>query len=148
MFMHQPAARQLRTSHAQSPPAEGPSRAKRGNRYWQPAAGLSGDIKGRTPVTGWLTRLVRFAIVLPFVISPAQSQSGVWLDPLRENAGPLIQTATADDFAWQRLAELTDTFGSCFSGSANLDSVIRVPLASKGLLQSHVPGLSLPPSRR
>jgi hypothetical protein len=33
-------------------PHSGPSRAKRGNRYWQPVKGLGGDIKGRSPLTG------------------------------------------------------------------------------------------------
>jgi carboxypeptidase Q len=33
----------------------------------------------------------------------------------------LIAAATADDFAWQRLAELTDTFGHRLSGSESLE---------------------------
>src|SRR5687768_11553035 len=43
-----------------------------------------------------------------------------WLAPLRDDASRLIRAATADDFAWQRLAELTDTHGSRLSGSDNL----------------------------
>ena len=50
--------------------------------------------------------------------SPAPSHS--WLTPLREDATRLIKAATADDFAWQRLAELTDTYGHRLSGSENL----------------------------
>lgn len=44
---------------------------------------------------------------------------GPWLHVLRDDAARLIRAATADDFAWQRLAHLTDTFGSRLSGSAN-----------------------------
>ncbi len=40
-----------------------------------------------------------------------------WLDAYRAPAARLIEAATADDAAWQRLAELTDTFGSRLSGS-------------------------------
>ena len=47
-----------------------------------------------------------------------------WLDHLRGDATRLIQAATADDFAWQRLAELTDTFGDRLSGSENLARAI------------------------
>jgi carboxypeptidase Q len=37
----------------------------------------------------------------------------------------LIKAATADDFAWRRLAELTDTFGARLSGSPNLARAIQ-----------------------
>ena len=47
-----------------------------------------------------------------------------WLDPYREAATRLIQESTSDDFAWRRLAELTDTYGHRFSGSENLDLAI------------------------
>jgi carboxypeptidase Q len=70
-------------------------------------------------------RLVCVAVVVPLIVAPARSQSGAWLDPFREPAGRLIQVATADDFAWQRLAELTDTYGSRLSGSANLERAIE-----------------------
>ena len=43
-----------------------------------------------------------------------------WLTPLREDATRLVKAATADDFAWQRLAELTDGHGNRLSGSENL----------------------------
>src|SRR5688572_32840790 len=43
-----------------------------------------------------------------------------WLGLLRDDAARLIKTATSDDFAWQRLAELTDTYGARLSGSDNL----------------------------
>ena len=47
-----------------------------------------------------------------------------WLDPYRANAGKLIAAAQADQFAWDRLAELTDTFGQRLSGSDNLTRAI------------------------
>jgi carboxypeptidase Q len=47
-----------------------------------------------------------------------------WLDPYRETAARLIHAATSDDFAWRRLAELTDTYGHRLSGSDNLDRAI------------------------
>ncbi len=51
--------------------------------------------------------------------------SSSWLDVYREPATRLIGAATADDVSWQRLAELTDTFGSRLSGSQGLAGAIR-----------------------
>ena len=47
-----------------------------------------------------------------------------WLDPYRETSTRLIHAATGDDFAWRRLAELTDTHGNRLSGSENLERAI------------------------
>ncbi|HEY3159175.1 MAG TPA: M20/M25/M40 family metallo-hydrolase [Vicinamibacterales bacterium] len=47
-----------------------------------------------------------------------------WINTYRDTATRLIKAATADDFAWQRLAELTDTFGNRLSGSDNLGRAI------------------------
>ncbi len=47
-----------------------------------------------------------------------------WLDPYRETAAKLIHESSRDDFAWRRLAELTDTFGHRLSGSENLERAI------------------------
>jgi carboxypeptidase Q len=47
-----------------------------------------------------------------------------WVDPYRANAEKLIAAAQADQFAWERLAELTDTFGQRLSGSGNLTRAI------------------------
>ncbi len=49
----------------------------------------------------------------------AQGGGPAWLAPYRETVTRLTRAATADDFAWQRLAELTDTYGSRLSGSEN-----------------------------
>ena len=59
----------------------------------------------------------------PGVRAQAGWTSG-WIAPYRDTATRLIRTATADDFAWQRLAEMTDTFGSRLSGSENLTRTI------------------------
>jgi carboxypeptidase Q len=55
----------------------------------------------------------------------AQSSGPGWLAPFRETAARLAAAAQADDFAWRRLAELTDTYGNRISGSANLARAIR-----------------------
>ena len=47
-----------------------------------------------------------------------------WLDPLRSNVDRLLKEAQADQFAWNRLAELTDTYGNRLSGSDNLTRAI------------------------
>src|SRR6478609_138061 len=53
----------------------------------------------------------------------AQSTSG-WINIYRDAATRLIKAATGDDFAWQRLAELTDTYGNRLSGSENLGRAV------------------------
>jgi carboxypeptidase Q len=53
----------------------------------------------------------------------AQSTPG-WINAYRDTAARLIKAATADDFAWQRLAEMTDTYGNRLSGSENLGRAI------------------------
>ncbi len=47
-----------------------------------------------------------------------------WLDEYRAPATRLIAEATRDHFAWNRLAELTDTIGNRLSGSPQLDRAI------------------------
>jgi carboxypeptidase Q len=53
-----------------------------------------------------------------------QRQVAGWLDPYRANAEKLIAAAQADQFAWDRLAELTDTYGQRLTGSDNLNRAI------------------------
>jgi carboxypeptidase Q len=76
-----------------------------------------------------LTRALIVAIALGALFaSNAQTQSPAarpaWLDPYRDTTAQLIRAATADDFAWRRLAELTDTYGNRLSGSDNLTRAI------------------------
>jgi carboxypeptidase Q len=52
-----------------------------------------------------------------------------WLEPYRADADRLITAATANQFAWNRLAELTDTFGPRLSGTRNLQQAIEWAVA-------------------
>lgn len=47
-----------------------------------------------------------------------------WLEPYKANAEMLMAAAQADRFAWDRLAELTDTYGQRLSGSDNLTRAV------------------------
>ncbi len=53
-----------------------------------------------------------------------QTQVPAWLSPYRDDAHRLISAATADQFGWDRLAELTDTYGARLTGSDNLTRAI------------------------
>lgn len=68
------------------------------------------------------------AICLCTLAAPAGAQapagSLAWLDPHRAAASRLLGEALASDFAWQRLAELGDTFGHRLSGSKALEDAI------------------------
>src|SRR5688500_18956601 len=72
--------------------------------------------------------LVIVAVVLSTGVSTQRQTNGSapapWLAPLRDDASRLMKAALADDFAWQRVAELTDTYGSRLSGSDNLQRAI------------------------
>jgi carboxypeptidase Q len=79
-----------------------------------------------------LTALVlAIALVLlagtPFVT--AQSGPAASMAPYRDAAARLIGSALADSSAWQRLAELTDTFGHRLSGSKALEDAITWAVA-------------------
>ena len=63
--------------------------------------------------------------VLVAVSAQSVASPHAWLAPMREDSGRLIKAATEDDFAWRRLAELTDTFGARLSGSENLTRAIE-----------------------
>ncbi len=69
--------------------------------------------------------IVLVLLVFTALTSSSSAQSAPqWLDPYRANADKLIKAATADQFAWDRLAELTDTYGQRISGSENLNRAI------------------------
>ena len=75
-------------------------------------------------------RVVRSLLVVllcAFVASrPSEAQSGPgWLTAYRDDAVRLIRAATTSDFAWRRLAEMTDTHGARLSGSDNLARAIE-----------------------
>jgi carboxypeptidase Q len=69
----------------------------------------------------WATAVLVVTILT--LIPSAQAQTS-WLDPFRANAGKLAAAAGADQFGWDRLAELTDTYGQRLSGSENLNRAI------------------------
>ncbi|MBI2186498.1 MAG: M20/M25/M40 family metallo-hydrolase [Acidobacteria bacterium] len=64
------------------------------------------------------------ALLATSVHTQAPASRPVWLEPYREVAARLVQAATGDQFAWRRLAELTDTFGHRLGGSENLDRAV------------------------
>lgn len=63
-------------------------------------------------------------LVLSTYVQPSAQAHAAWLDPYRETVERLINAATSDAFAWNRLAELTDTYGQRLSGSDNLRRAI------------------------
>ena len=67
-------------------------------------------------------------VVVPFLqlrAAAEQAAPAAWLAPYRAPAAQLMTEAQANDFAWRRLAELTDTYGNRISGSENLNRAIR-----------------------
>jgi carboxypeptidase Q len=77
----------------------------------------------RSSLTSLLALVAGAILTTVSAQTPANPHS--WLTPLREDATRLIKAATSDDFAWQRLAELTDTYGSRLSGSENLARAVE-----------------------
>ena len=59
------------------------------------------------------------------VLAGRPAAQAPWLDPYREPARRLIDESRSSTFAWERLAELGDTFGHRLSGSENLEAAIR-----------------------
>jgi carboxypeptidase Q len=57
--------------------------------------------------------------------APAGQDGDGWLAAYRDPAARIIGQALATTAAWDRLAELTDTFGPRLSGSPNLEAAIR-----------------------
>ena len=53
-------------------------------------------------------------------ITAERESTPTWLAQLQPDVDRLLAKATADDFAWRRIAELTDTFGHRLTGSDSL----------------------------
>lgn len=68
----------------------------------------------------------RIALIAALVAAtaPLAAQSPNWLDAYRPVAQRLITESQSSDFAWNRLAEVTDTFGPRLSGSDNLERAL------------------------
>ena len=77
-----------------------------------------------SPVRLFLAALAITSAALAPVFAQTAPPADDPLASLRADADRLMQAATADQFAWQRLAELTDTFGARLSGSDNLARAI------------------------
>jgi carboxypeptidase Q len=69
-----------------------------------------------------LRRLCTLSTLVVVCVGAPLAQT--WLDPYRPIAQQLIKESQSSDFAWQRLAELTDTFGHRLSGSVALEKAI------------------------
>ena len=76
-------------------------------------------------------RILPLALCLAAALAALTADAGAqsvwtpgWISAYRDTATRLMKAATADDFAWQRLAELTDTYGNRVSGSDNLTRAI------------------------
>src|SRR5687767_13217847 len=101
-------------------------------------------------------RVIPFILVIVAVVSSTGvstqrqtngSTPAPWLAPLRDDASRLMKAALADDFAWQRVAELTDTYGSRLSGSDNLQRAIEWAVAAMkadGLENVHTEPVMVP----
>ena len=82
----------------------------------------------RPTISAMRTRLLHTSLIVGLLglavhaQSPAGSVS--WLDPHREAASRLLGEALSSPFAWERLAELGDTFGHRLSGSQALEDAI------------------------
>ena len=72
----------------------------------------------------WIHLLSLVVAVVALASASPSAQDRVWLDPYRATARKLIAAAQADQFAWDRLAELTDTYGQRLTGSENLNRAI------------------------
>jgi carboxypeptidase Q len=80
-------------------------------------------------------------------LSVPAAQAPGWLDPYRDTAQRLVREATSDSFAWDRLAELTDTFGQRLAGSDNLNRAIDwavEAMKNDGLENVHVEKVKAP----
>jgi len=67
---------------------------------------------------------------LPVTVWTDNASDPTWLAELRPDVERLLQAARADDFAWRRLAELTDTFGHRLSGSDSLNRAAAWAIAT------------------
>lgn len=67
--------------------------------------------------------LISMVVMRPSAQAPAGGQPG-WLDPYRENSARLLGEALSSRHAWERLADVGDTFGHRLTGSRALEDAI------------------------
>jgi carboxypeptidase Q len=74
--------------------------------------------------------ITAIVLLLAFVTVPRAQTGSNWIDVHRPAAQRLIAESQRTDFAWQRLAEVTDTFGPRLSGSEALERAIDWAVAA------------------
>ena len=70
--------------------------------------------------------IASFLAMLSLAPAPraVDAQPASWVDAYRADATRIVQESTSGQFAWNRLAELTDTYGNRLAGSENLNRAI------------------------
>ncbi|HUF24671.1 MAG TPA: M20/M25/M40 family metallo-hydrolase [Vicinamibacterales bacterium] len=86
------------------------------------------------------------ALAVMAVFATAQPHAQDWLDAYRTPASRLIAESQATDFGWNRLAEVTDTYGHRITGSKNLERAIAWAAGEmkKDGLQTRLEPVSVP----
>ena len=74
--------------------------------------------------------LALLIIVAPVTVWTESDSIPTWVTQLQPDSNSLLAAATATDFAWRRLAELTDRFGHRLSGSTNIERAIKWAVAT------------------
>ena len=69
--------------------------------------------------------VVSLSCIFGLALAGAPGAQTRWLEAYREPARRIIDESRSSPFAWDRLAELGDTFGNRLSGSENLDAAFR-----------------------
>jgi carboxypeptidase Q len=69
--------------------------------------------------------VVSLSFVFCLALAGAPGAQTRWLEAYREPARRIIDESRSSTFAWDRLAELGDTFGNRLSGSENLDAALK-----------------------
>jgi len=80
-------------------------------------------------------------------VAPRAQARPEWLESFRPTANQLMAAAQADHFAWNRLAELTDTYGQRLSGSENYNRAVAWAVATMkadGLENVHTEKVMVP----
>jgi len=71
------------------------------------------------------TRRIACALALSAAALSSTDAQNASVDSYRETAQRIIEATRNDRFAWNRLAEMTDTFGHRLSGSPGLEAALR-----------------------
>jgi len=85
-------------------------------------------MKHTVPTLALAATIIALALAGASRVARAQ-EPPAWLAAYQEPAARLVGEALSSHFAWERLAELGDTYGPRLSGSTNLDAAIRWAVA-------------------